>query len=294
MTITQMAAFAAVCEEGSVTKAAERLFIAQPGVSRLIKDLSKQCSFQLFESVGGKLKPTQKAYDLLADVKEILQRIDMLEKKMMGIEDEFVLRIGFNLSSEIGIMLNATKEMERRHPGIRISISEDKSSAFESKLIRGELDFALVIDNTNNPQLSHKALCDKEFIWVCAKGHPLANVKDVSIEQIVSEKIALPYFSGGEDVELSFGDATRTLDPENTWLTTNAFAAMDAVLSGDYISLLPKRTAQRHVDSGSLVSIDTQAPNTPHISAIYFKGKKLTAPMKEFIDIFSELVRTGV
>ena len=84
MTITQIRAFAAVCEENSVTRAAERLCIAQPAVSRLLKDMAKQCSFQLFENIGGKLNPTEKAMSLLDDVNDILLRIDALEKKNVG------------------------------------------------------------------------------------------------------------------------------------------------------------------------------------------------------------------
>ena len=201
------------------------------------------------------------------------------------------MRIGFSLSSEIGIMLSATREMERRYPGIEISISEDKNSVFEHKLIRGELDFALVIDTIHNPQIARRTLCDKKFCWVCGKNHNLASKKQVSMDMLMSEKIALPYFSSSDSNEINFGLIKKALDLKTTWLTTNAFTALDAVLTSGYISLLPIRIVKTYIESGELIPIATDAPFTPRISAIYFNGKKLSPAMKEFIEIFTKLFR---
>src|SRR5688572_6391852 len=71
MNIRQIEAFHAVIETGSATRAAERLGITQPAVSKLLKSFTDDCGFLLFQRKGGQLVPTREAQILAGEVTKV-------------------------------------------------------------------------------------------------------------------------------------------------------------------------------------------------------------------------------
>lgn len=79
MTLRHLKIFAAVCEHGSTTKAAEALYIVQPTVSHTIAELEKHYKVPLFERVNQRLVLTDIGKELLVKAKEILAEFDNFE-----------------------------------------------------------------------------------------------------------------------------------------------------------------------------------------------------------------------
>ena len=74
----QLEAFRAVMEAGTVTVAAERLYITQPAVSRLIQDLESALALTLFERRRGRLAPTVEAQALYEEVERSFSGLDKI------------------------------------------------------------------------------------------------------------------------------------------------------------------------------------------------------------------------
>ena len=83
----QIEAFNAVIKCGSVTRAAESLFISQPAVTKLIRGFEDSCGFALFKRAGGRLHPTSEAQRLYLETEKLLTGVARVENIARSIRE---------------------------------------------------------------------------------------------------------------------------------------------------------------------------------------------------------------
>ena len=136
----------ALLEEKSVTKAAQRLFITQPAMSRVLQRLRTQLGDPLFTRAGNELVPTPKARDIQQRLPRLLDSV--LEIVSEGEFDpatyngEIVIAVPEFVA--ISLISELTRVVTEEAPGLILSISSETESV-EGELADGILDFA--IDN---------------------------------------------------------------------------------------------------------------------------------------------------
>ena len=176
----------ALLEEKSVTRAAERLFIAQPAMSRVLQRLRHQLDDPLFTRTGNELVPTPKARNLQARLPRLLDGI--LEMVSEGEFDPatYVGEITIAVPEFVAISLisELTKVVVEQAPGVVLSISSETDSV-EGELAEGNLDFAIDIEKTITEDISARSLAIfTPSIWM-REGHPLANKDRVTLDEIL-------------------------------------------------------------------------------------------------------------
>ena len=176
----------ALLEEKSVTRAAERLFITQPAMSRVLQRLRHQLDDPLFTRTGNELVPTPKARNLQARLPRLLDGI--LEMVSEGEFDPatYVGEITIAVPEFVAISLisELTKVVVEQAPGVVLSISSETDSV-EGELAEGNLDFAIDIEKTITEDISARSLAIfTPSIWM-REGHPLANKDRVTLDEIL-------------------------------------------------------------------------------------------------------------
>ena len=176
----------ALLEEKSVTRAAERLFITQPAMSRVLQRLRYQLDDPLFTRTGNELVPTPKARNLQARLPRLLDGI--LEMVSEGEFDPatYVGEITIAVPEFVAISLisELTKVVVEQAPGVVLSISSETDSV-EGELAEGNLDFAIDIEKTITEDISARSLAIfTPSIWM-REGHPLANKDRVTLDEIL-------------------------------------------------------------------------------------------------------------
>jgi len=176
----------ALLEEKSVTRAAERLFITQPAMSRVLQRLRHQLDDPLFTRTGNELVPTPKARNLQARLPRLLDGI--LEMVSEGEFDPatYVGEITIAVPEFVAISLisELTKVVVEQAPGVVLSISSETDSV-EGELAEGNLDFAIDIEKTITEEISARSLAIfTPSIWM-REGHPLANKDRVTLDEIL-------------------------------------------------------------------------------------------------------------
>ena len=176
----------ALLEEKSVTRAAERLFITQPAMSRVLQRLRHQLDDPLFTRTGNELVPTPKARNLQARLPRLLDGI--LEMVSEGEFDPatYVGEITIAVPEFVAISLisELTKVVVEQAPGVILSISSETDSV-EGELAEGNLDFAIDIEKTITEDISARSLAIfTPSIWM-REGHPLANKDRVTLDEIL-------------------------------------------------------------------------------------------------------------
>lgn len=145
MDLKRLRYFCKVIEHGSISQAARMLNMAQPPLSKRIRELENELDVILFERNGSRIIPTQAGYHLYRRACEILRQVESaaLETRQINNRNGKVLRIGLShlFQRWFQPLLLA---LHRAHPTFELNISVLDSSHLEEKLNEGQLDVALI------------------------------------------------------------------------------------------------------------------------------------------------------
>lgn len=181
--IRQIEAFNAVMKVGSVTKAAETLFVSQPAVTKLLKSFEENCGFTLFSRSTGRLIPTPEAKQLYTGTHKLLAgviRVEKIARSIRNLERGEVALVAFPAISMQLIPREVAKLIKNRE-SVNFTLLTRTSSSIEDALITRSADFGFSLVPSDSPALK----CDKfaEISMVCGlpSGHPLAEKKVISL-----------------------------------------------------------------------------------------------------------------
>jgi DNA-binding transcriptional LysR family regulator len=153
--IRQMKYFVAVAEELHFGRAAERLDMAQPPLSRQIKQIETEIGVLLFNRGRNAITLTQAGEQLYKRVIAILAQIDdaILEARRIGQGAEGRLRLGFVGSSTYGLLPTIVKSYRAHYPEVNLGLFPMNNARLHRALVRREIDVAF----------ARPALVDSEF-----------------------------------------------------------------------------------------------------------------------------------
>ncbi len=142
--------------EGSVSRAAARLNISQPAVSRQIRDLEEEFGVALFDRQSGGLRLTEAGEAALPHAQDLLRRAGDLAAAMAALNRpaKRSLRVGFIATALPGFLAAALRVFNREHEDVCTQIREMSPHEQEEALRGGEIDIALL--GTPCPQLAEE------------------------------------------------------------------------------------------------------------------------------------------
>ncbi|SJM70733.1 LysR family transcriptional regulator [Gulosibacter sp. 10] len=152
MNLEQLAGFAEVARTGHFTRAAERLHLAQPSLSRQIATLEQELGVDLFHRARGNVTLTAAGERLLPLAKRMLAdaataRSEMAE--LAGLKRGRV-RLGATPTLCTSLVTEVLVEFQARHPGIDIEMLERGSRSLIEALVEGSLDLAIIVTSVSS------------------------------------------------------------------------------------------------------------------------------------------------
>ena len=237
----------ALLEEKSVTRAAARLFISQPAMSRVLQRLRYQLDDPLFTRTGNELVPTPKARDLQQRLPRLLDGIlDMVSEGEFD-PTTYVGEITIAVPEFVAISLisQLTKVITEYAPGLILSISSETDSV-EGELADGVLDFAIDIEKIMTDDITTTPLAIfTPSIWM-REGHPLADKETVTLTEILEYPFIQYYLLISKRVsartDARFDRALRELGlkRKKTLVTNQLMTAMETVCDTDCLMVAAK------------------------------------------------------
>lgn len=293
LTINQMMIFSAVCSEGTLQKAADKLYISQSAVSKAIKDISRLCGLELFVLVGRKLQPTDSALELLKDVNRVLQPYNALQRKLSINASEYYaprLHVGCSLSLEETILAQVITRFAGEHAEIKVNVSSNHPASLEQALLAGSLDFIITTGKVNNPGIIQEPFVEEIFCWVCSPDHPIARETDVDFPRLAEEALNLPGPTVFDLEDLSAKALRSGIRLIPTYTTTTPHATLNMTKNGHCIALMSYNFALEHVRQGTLQIVSTLPGVTTSrtVGACWLADKKLSEPARAFIALCRE------
>jgi DNA-binding transcriptional LysR family regulator len=169
--------FVTVAEEGTLTRAAERLFVSQPALTKQIKQLETQLGVRLFTRSRTGMTLTEPGRTLAEQVPALLAGWDqaLRETKSAAGRASRVLRVGFMASAANEATPHIIAQFTRRRPGWRVEMRQAAWSNPSAGLADGDVDVALLRLPFPGQETLRTAVLLTEDRWVALpEGHPLA------------------------------------------------------------------------------------------------------------------------
>lgn len=199
-TFRQLEAVTAVLETGSVTRAAERLHISQPAISRLIADLEADVGYAMFRRAGGRVIPTAEAQMLRAEIQRALAAVDRACERVLhaGAPADGQLTVCAFPSLASTTLPQLLSRLRAEHPQISITLN-GVSNVRQIVEVLGtqSADFAISGVPARGDGIVAEHLCRYSAVCVVRPDHPFASSARVSLASIARET----FISLGEDDE---------------------------------------------------------------------------------------------
>ncbi|HWD20036.1 MAG TPA: LysR substrate-binding domain-containing protein [Verrucomicrobiae bacterium] len=245
MELRHLRYFAAVAEEENVSRAAGRLHVSQPGLSRQIHDLEEELGFPLFARSAKSVRLTDAGKVFLGEARAVLQRVDeavaAARAAAKGAEDE--IKVGYAPSLTVQILPATLRIFQAKFPRVRVALHDLSTEEILTAVRARQLHAGLLVRPPRRmlQELQFKELARYPIRVVVAPRHPLAKARVLSLAQIAAEPLLAysrkEYPEYHELLEEVFGN-TR-LKPKIAEEHDGVTSIIAAVESGRGIALAP-------------------------------------------------------
>lgn len=188
MTIRHLKTFCAVCEEGGITRAAEKLCVAQPSVSQTISELERYYGVSLFDRVGRRLVLTPEGERLRVKAQEAIASFSEFEEAARDTKARHIIRIGSSVTAGQMVLPRLITAIETTLDRAECFAIADSAAAVEQLVEEGSLDFALV-EGSVSRALAAEAVFSDRLMAVCSAGMKIKNT--LSPAELVSLPLLL-------------------------------------------------------------------------------------------------------
>ena len=179
VTINQLRAFVAVCDQGSFSGAARELKRAQSAISHAIKALESAFDVQLFERNTRKATLTAAGRSLLPDARAVISRTEEMKTRAVSIAEAGVPQVSIAVDTYFprAHLIECLRSLQADLPTVAINLRITTMQGGERLVLEGTCSLAVTI--TDVPELSpgtieRQHLCEVQMVTVCAPSYPLA------------------------------------------------------------------------------------------------------------------------
>jgi DNA-binding transcriptional LysR family regulator len=174
--LRQLRYFIVVAEEGSFSRAAERLHISQPPLSTQVKGLEDELGVQLLERSNRGVSLTPAGLVFFEETRTVLARLEHAKKETLRANrsDTGMLSIGFVSIADYGILPPALKSFRSSYPLVEVQLHELTTDAQIRELRAARLDLGIGLGPVDEPDLEFERVLREELVLAAPSGHPAA------------------------------------------------------------------------------------------------------------------------
>ena len=212
MDIRTMQYYLAVVREGTISAAAQALHVAQPSLSRQMKELEEELGVTLFARGNRKITLTEEGMVLRKRAEEMVRLMQMTEEEISQIKNHISgsVRIGAGESWSFHYLSRAAASIAAEHPDIRFHITSGDTQDLMDELNNGLIDFAVIFTNVDHTLYQSIELpAEDSFGLLMPKDCPLAEKSEIRL----SDLKGLPVIISRAAVINTTGDSPLCMRP---------------------------------------------------------------------------------
>lgn len=270
----QLRVFHVTAKVQSFTRAAEALFLTQPGISKYIKELEEYYGTRLFERMGKKVFLTQAGEILYGKTETIFNMIDQVKVEIDELQglNRGILNIGASITIGIYILPGVLGRFRSMYPKIDVRLDIALSRQVAEMLLDNSIDFGFLGAPVHDDRLILSPFYEDELVLIVPGNHEWAQRDTIEPHDLMS---CLFIFSGRGSgtravIEERFGRMGIAL--KNTMEFGHTEAVKKAVEAGLGVSIVSKATISREEHLGMLRTLNISGVNLQR--TFYFAYRK--------------------
>lgn len=184
--LRQIEVFRAIMTTGSISGAAQVLYVSQPAVSRLLSYTESRLGFLLFKRIKGRLYPTPEARQLLREVDSVHLGIERVNKLAQILAEQSVGFLHVAASPSLGqsIMPAAIAAFRQRYPDARVRLESLRYNDLKEQVLRHQADLGLSLLPMEHPNLEVSPLAHGRIVCICPRAHPLSALASLQLSDL--------------------------------------------------------------------------------------------------------------
>lgn len=192
MELRPLRSFIAAAEDGNISRAAARLHLTQPALSRQIKGLEDELGVILLERGAHSFSLTPAGELLLRDGRNLLERADALEQRVRATAKAQTIRVGYSPSLSAGILSPAIEAFTQVHPRARVDLADLTNNEMVDGLQKGTLDIIVTVPTIKDiPDITWTTVQKQAWRVAVSRQHPLLAKKTLTPQDLNEQRLVV-------------------------------------------------------------------------------------------------------
>lgn len=292
MELRHLRSFIAIADQGTFTRAAETLHIAQPPLSHTIQDLERELGLKLFTRSRRGAALTDAGSQLLGHARAILALEEQFRGLARGIAtgERGRLRIGMaGALTLLPLVSQAVRDFRERWPDITLTLEESNTPALCEALHRREVDIALVRPPAPDPSVALHPLFDEPTVLALPEGHRLSKRRALRLSDVAEEPFLIFERALGPGFYDAIIAACRDsgFTPRLGQPAAQITAAIPMVAAGMGVSVVPAYLSQIRAQGATFHPITGPSPRAT--ISLASRDVALEGPAARFHDLILDI-----
>jgi LysR family nitrogen assimilation transcriptional regulator len=252
--LKQLKTFICVAESGSLSRASDRLRIAQPALSRQIKLLEHQVGVPLFARHVRGMELTEAGSDLLRRVSGVVRQLETTMQDIQSAHSEISGNVALALMPTVAMVISSrlVSRVAEQLPQVTLRIREGYSVDIIEWMQRGEVDISFLYGPASDLHLRCRELLQEELVFISPPGVLKGKDRFIGFDEVASLPLVLPgrRYALRRLIDGAAKDAGPAL--KIAYEVDSYFATKSMVMSGICHSFLPRSSLIGEIASGTL------------------------------------------
>ncbi len=252
MEIHQLRYFVAVAEEGSFSRAAAKVRVAQPSLSQQIRKLEAEVGQPLFDRLPRSVVLTEAGHCLIDYARQILASIVEARRCVDELKGEVAGELAVGAIPTIApyVLPGLVRKFQEHYPQVTLEIVEDVTEGITRRVEAGELDVALASTCQPSPTLRRESLGNEPLLALVPEGHPLAKKTLVELDDLKSQRFLLLHEMHCLSQQVHHLLEGRHLQPEIALAGSQLGTIVNMVAAGIGVSIVPQLMVSHQATPG--------------------------------------------
>ncbi len=286
MDIRQARVFVEIVRQGSFTKAAEHLHVAQPAVSMAIRGLENELELTLFNRQDRKISLTAEGEVFLRHAEGLLAGLKAAELEMAEIRGliKGEVRVGIPPMMSTYFFPDIICEFNKRYPQLNLSVNGEGAWRIQQMISRGEIDMGVITGKEIPDDLETRHFRREEVVVCVPRQHRFAQRSTITLEEFAGEPLV--FFKEGYYLRELIGEVLKGTGSPHIVFETNMFSLVKSLVQGGMgISTLLRMVV---VGDDALSAVSLDPPLYIDLVIAWKKHAYLSRANRAFVDFLLE------
>lgn len=291
MELRHLRYFITVAEELNFSKAALKLYTAQPSLSQQIKDLEEDVGVKLLNRTKRKVELTEEGAVFLEQARLTLAQADkaVAMARQVSQAKQQLLRIGFVPVAEMKVFPYVLPNLRVQNPDLKIELLSLNNTEQMRSLKKGELDISFTRNNFHSEEIESKFVLREPLIFILPKDHPLAKYERIPVKALDGIDFIIPAAEQSltlHDIILDFAKS-QNIELNIVQKADNILFNINSIGMGLGCTILPGYIAPLTMSNTVIRPLDVELPYLDLY--VSYRKNSSSAAVEKFVELLTKV-----